>query len=76
MMLLIFLLFLVFGKVVEPHTLHISFVVSKTGSFVSSGVIPMVDYAIQEINNRSNILSNYTLSYEEILDSKVCLYHL
>lgn len=73
MLLSVLLLFLVFGEVVGPRELHILFVVSRTGWFVSSGVIPMVDYAMQEINNRSSILSNYTISYEEILDSKVCL---
>ncbi|XP_011409909.1 PREDICTED: gamma-aminobutyric acid type B receptor subunit 1-like [Amphimedon queenslandica] len=70
MFLSVLLLFMVTGEVVGPRKLYILFVVSRTGSFVSSGVIPMVDYAIQEINNRSSILSNYTISYEEVLDSK------
>lgn len=64
-------LFLLFCGAVESHTLHFSFVVSKTGAFVSSGIIPLVDYALQEINNRTDILSNYTLTYGKVLDSKV-----
>ena len=55
----------------EKMTLKFSYITTLTGDFVSSGGIPIVDKALQEINNRSDILENYTLSYTEILDSKV-----
>ena len=55
----------------EKILLNFSYITSKIGSFVSSGSIPVVDLALEQINNRTDILSNYTLNYTAILDSKV-----
>ena len=55
----------------EKILLNFSYVTSKTGGFVSSGSIPVVDLALEQINNRTDILSNYALNYTAILDSKV-----
>ncbi len=51
--------------------LNFSYITTKTGSFVASGAIPVVDLALEQINNRTDILPNYTLSYTTILDSQV-----
>ena len=51
--------------------LRFSYITTKTGSFVAAGAIPVVDLALEQINNRTDILPNYTLSYTNILDSKV-----
>ena len=55
----------------EKTVLHFSYITTKTGGFVSSGSIPMVDFALEQINNRTDILPNYTLNYTNILDSNV-----
>ena len=55
----------------EKTPLYFSFIITKTGSFVASGAIPVVDLALEQINNRSDILPDYTLNYITILDSKV-----
>lgn len=55
----------------EKISLHFSYITTKTGSFVASGAIPMVDLALEQINNSTSILPNYTLSYTTILDSEV-----
>lgn len=52
--------------------IYFSYITSKSGGFIVSGSIPMVDYAIQEINNSTEILNNYTLHHGDILDSQVC----
>ncbi len=57
----------------EKTPLRFSYITTKTGSFVASGAIPVVDLALEQINNRTDILTNYTLSYTTILDSKVIL---
>ena len=46
---------------------------TKTGFFRASGAIPVVDLALEQINNRTDILPNYTLSYTTVLDSQVQL---
>ena len=53
---------------------HISYITAKSGGFLSSGAIPVVNLALKQINNRTDILPNYTLSYNTILDSKVRIY--
>ena len=58
----------------EKIPLHFSFITTKTGSFVASGAIPMVDLALEQINSRTDILQNYTLNYTTILDSAVRVY--
>ena len=55
----------------EKISLNFSYITTKTGSFVSSGGIPAVDLALEQINNRTSILPNYTLNYTTILDSEV-----
>ena len=73
---LLFSLFLLvpyaWGAEDEPKTpLYFSYITTITGSFKASGGIPMVDWALELINNRSDILANYTLQYTTILDSGV-----
>ena len=55
----------------QKTQLHFSYITSMTGNFVSSGGIPVVDLALEQINNRTDILPNYTLNYTTILDSQV-----
>ena len=55
----------------EKSFLNFSYITTKTGSVVASGGIPVVDLALEQINNRTDILPNYTLSYTTILDSEV-----
>ena len=55
----------------EKIPLHFSYITAMTGGFVASGGIPAVDLALEQINNRTDILPNYTLNYTTILDSKV-----
>ena len=58
------------------ETLHFSYITTITGGFRASGAIPMVDWALELINNRSDILANYTLQYSAILDSGVSQHYL
>ena len=53
--------------------LHFAYITTKTGDFVVSGAIPIVDWILEMINERDDILQNYTLNYTEILDSKVSI---
>ncbi len=58
----------------EKIPLNFSYITTITGGvtgFVSSGSIPVVDLALEQINNRTDLLSNYTLNYTAILDSEV-----
>ena len=55
----------------EKLPLRFSYITTKTGSFRAAGAIPVVDLALEQINNRTDILTNYTLSYTTILDSQV-----
>ena len=67
----ILLISLSFGYAADKIPLYFSFITSKTGGFISSGAIPIIDKALEQINNRSDILQNYTLQYTKILDSNV-----
>ena len=67
----ILLISLSFGYNADKIPLYFSFITSKTGGFISSGAIPIIDKALEQINNRSDILQNYTLQYTTILDSEV-----
>ena len=51
--------------------LNFSYITTITGAFRASGGIPLVDLALEEINNHPDVLENYTLSYTTILDSNV-----
>ena len=56
----------------EKIPLHFFYMTTKTGFFRASAAgIPVVDLALEQINNRTDILPNYSLSYNTILDSKV-----
>ena len=59
------------GSAGEKTPLYFSYITTKTGSFRASGAIPVVDLALEQINNRTDILPNYTLSYTTTLDSQV-----
>ena len=51
--------------------LYFAYITTFTGGFIASGGIPIVDMALQQINSRDDVLTNYTLGYTEILDSGV-----
>ena len=51
--------------------LHFAYITTKTGGFIASGGIPIVDMALKLINERDDILQNYTLNYTDVLDSGV-----
>ena len=67
----ILLISLSFGYAEDKIPLYFSFITTKTGGFIASGAIPVIDKALEQINNRSDILQNYTLQYTKILDSNV-----
>ena len=51
--------------------LHILYITSGGGEFVSSGTKPAVDMALERINNDPGVLHGYTLNVTEG-DSEVC----
>ena len=52
--------------------LHFGYITTLTGSsFIGDGGIPVVDLALRLINERDDVLQNYTLNYTDVLDSKV-----
>ena len=54
--------------------LFFSYITTKTAKgtgFVASGAIPLVDWALEQINNSSTILPGYHLGYNTIEDSQV-----
>ena len=55
----------------EKTPLHFGYITTITGSFVAGGGIPAVDLALKLINERTDILQNYTLNYTDVLDSRV-----
>ena len=55
----------------EKTDLYFSYMTTKTFAI---GALPVVDLALEQINNRTDILPNYTLSYTNILDSTVSLF--
>ena len=68
----ILLISLSFGSyAADKIPLYFSFITSRTGGFISSGAIPIIDKALEQINNHSDILQNYNLQYTTILDSNV-----
>ena len=58
---------------VNKTKLFFSYITSVTssGGFIAAGGIPVVDWALEQINNNTEVLSNYTLNYTRIHDSKV-----
>ena len=69
----ILLISLSFGYAADKIPLYFSFITAKTGGFISSGSIPIIDKALEQINSRSDILENYILQYNEVQDSNVSL---
>lgn len=59
----------------EPakHDLYFSFItaLSSSGGSTSSGGIPIIDFALQQINNDSRLLPDYRLQHTTVLDSEV-----
>ena len=67
-----FSLFFVISALPNSTSIFFSYITTITGAgFRSGGAIPVVDLALEQINNRTDILPNYTLSYRTIHDSKV-----
>lgn len=58
-------------EIENKTALYFSYITTLTGVFVVGGGIPLVDLALEQINNRTDILANYSLSYTTVLDSKV-----
>ena len=70
-----FSLFFVVSALPNSTSIYFSYITTITGAgFRSGGAIPVVDLALEQINNRTDILPNYTLSYRTIHDSKVKKY--
>lgn len=55
----------------QKKPLHFSFITALSGGSTSSGGIPIIDFALEQINNDSRLLPNYTLQYTSVLDSEV-----
>ena len=57
--------------------LYIAFMTSFGGQYNSSGTVPAVEMALEQINSRTDVLSDYTLSlYEGMVgDSQVYKLH-
>ena len=55
----------------EKTPLYFSYIPPITGPSIASGGIPVVDYALELVNNRTDILANYTLKHTQVLDSGV-----
>ena len=55
----------------EKTPLYFSYITTITGDLTIAGAIPVVDLALEQINNRTDILPNYTFNYTTIRDSKV-----
>ena len=45
--------------------------VSRSGTVVYEGVLPAIDRALELVNNDSNILPDYVLGYDNVVDSMV-----
>ena len=55
----------------EKKQLYFSFITAMTGGSTSSGGIPIIDFALEQINNDPRLLPDYSLNYTTVLDSKV-----
>ena len=63
-------------RVAAKKDLHFSFITALSGGSTSSGGIPIIDYALEQINNDSRLLPDYNLQYTTVLDSEVKLISL
>ncbi len=57
----------------QKHALHFSYITTITGGIRAIGGKPVIDLALEEINNRDDILQSYTLNYTTIRNSEVCV---
>ena len=57
----------------QKNNLHFSYITTITGGIRAIGGKPVIDLALEEINNRNDILQNYTLNYTVIRNSEVCV---
>ena len=53
------------------RSLYFSLMVSSAAGLNTSGVVPAVDQALQDINSDSAILPGYSLHYTRVADTKV-----
>ena len=61
-----------FLGVSSAHNLTFLFITSFGQSgFNASGVVPAADIALEDINSHQNVLSGYTLMYDQVRDSQV-----
>ena len=52
--------------------LYLSYITSLTSQgFTAIGEVPALQLALEQINNNTDILHNYTLNVSDIVDSKV-----
>ena len=74
-LLMILLVSVCYSKIVVAANLkkdlHFSFITALSGGSTSSGGIPIIDYALEQINNDSRVLPEYNLQYTTVLDSEV-----
>ena len=70
---MILLVSVCYSKIVvtAKKDLHFSFITALSGGSTSSGGIPIIDYALEQINNDSRVLPEYNLQYTTVLDSEV-----
>lgn len=59
------------SHVSSKEQLYFSFITALSGGSTSSGGIPIIDLALEQINNDSRLLPDYELQYTTVLDSKV-----
>ena len=55
----------------ERTPLHFLYIYADSPSYNSTGAIPAMDIALENINGDSSLLPGYTLNYTQPLDSKV-----
>ena len=56
----------------SAHNLTFLFITSFGQSGLNtSGVVPAADIALEDINSHQNVLSGYTLMYDQVRDSQV-----
>ena len=62
---------------IEKIPLYFSYIssINPIRGFSAAGGVPAFELALEMINNRSDILTNYSLHHTDILDSKVPQYY-
>ena len=55
----------------KVRQLYFSLMVSSAAGLNTSGVVPAVERALQDINNDSTILPGYSIHYTRVVDTKV-----